>query len=210
MKKSVHATFVPPREWEGCTAFVIGGGSSITDLGHDKILPKLEGRYPIIAVNNAYLLCPTAEVLFGADQRWWSDSAYSLHRHLGWYKIARRPPPGRLPFKLHLIHAEHKGGLSLDPRTVYGRNGGHMAMNLAVSFGASRVILVGFDLNARAKRQNFHDLHRKPANTEAFGTWINDFALAKPVLEKAGIEVLNANGGSALKVFPFCELEDFV
>jgi hypothetical protein len=210
MRASTRKLFVPPREWEGCTAFIIGGGNSVKDLGHDALLPKLEGRHPIIAVNNAFLLCPSAEVLFAADSRWWMQNDYALPLHRGFWKITRTMPPGKPRFRLHQIHAEHKAGLSLDPRIIHGRNGAHMAMNVAMHFGASRIVLVGVDLHERDRKQNWHDYHSRPANTEAYKTWRDDFASAVPVLAKAGVTVLNANPGSAVKAFPFCNLGDFV
>lgn len=188
---------------------VLGGGHSITALGHDKIIPKFEGRYPTIACNNAFILADWAEVLFGADSRWWQTNAWALHKHVGWYKVTRRAPPGRMPFPIRCVNADHKGGLSLDPTVIRGRNSGHMALNVATLMGAKKVVLIGFDLHTRGPT-HFHALHQKPANIEAFKTWLGDFDLAKPILEKAGIEVLNANKQSALKAFPFCELEEFV
>lgn len=210
MKTSLRRPFIPPREWSDETCIIVGGGSSITELGHDKILPHFEGRYPIIACNSSFLIVPSCEVLFGADIRWWRENSWNISRHQGWYKVTRRPLTGKQPYPVHCVRAEHKGGLSLDPGVIYGRNSGHMALNLAVHFGASRIILVGFDLNPRVKQPNWHSLHSRPANVDAFKTWISDLELAKPTLEKSGLTVLNANPGSAVQAFPFCNLEDFV
>lgn len=198
-----------PQAFPGDTIIILGGGSSIMDLGHDKLIPKLEGKYPVIATNSALLLAPWCEVLFWADSRFYRDSMWYLPRHLGWWKITRRPPPGRAPFPVHAVKADHCGGLSENPSVIFGRNSGHMAINIGTLMGASRLILVGFDMQPKGKT-HFHELHSRPANVDAFKTWIGDLELASPILRKANVEVLNANANSAIKTFPFCNLEDLL
>ncbi len=210
MKTSVHQNWVPPQEFSGDTVIVLGSGNSIVELGHDRLLPNFEGKYPVICCNSSFLLAPWAEILFFADARWYRDNEWCLDRHLGWRKVTRRPPPGRPKFPIHTIRAEHRGGLSLNPTTIFWRNSGHMALNLAVHLGAARVILVGVDMVTTAKKQNFHTLHSRPTNVDAFKTWRDDFELARPVLDKLNVSVLHANANSAVRSFPFCELEDFV
>lgn len=208
-KRNVVEGWSVPREWGGCgTAFVLGGGPSIRALGHDKLIAKINGRYPVVATNTSYLLYPEADVLFGADQKWWADSEQWLHRHVGWWKVTRTAPSIRMPWPLMCISADHAGGLSLDPKRIRGRNSGHMAMNLAVHFGAPQIVLVGVDLDPKGV-QHWHDLHTRRPSVESYATWIKDWEQAVPVLAKAGVRVLNANPGSALKCFPFCDLEEF-
>lgn len=211
MKTSLRRPFIPPREWQEETCLVVGGGRSIADLGHDKILPRFEGRYPIIACNSSFLIVPSCEVLFGADQRWWNENRWNIGRHLGFWKVTRRPLAGKQPYPVHYVRSEHKGGLSLDPGVIYGRNSGHLALNLALHFGASRVILVGFDLVTDQRGpQNWHTLHSRPANVDAFKTWIGDLELAAPILRKNSISVLNANPNSAINCFEFTDLRDWL
>jgi hypothetical protein len=211
LKASLRRPFVPAREWQGDTCIVLGSGRSITDLGHDKILPHFEGRYPIIACNSSFLIVPTCEVLFGADIRWWRENEWNIKRHLGFFKVARRPLTGKQPYPVHYVRSEHKGGLSLDPSVIYGRNSGHLALNLSIHFGASRVILVGFDMVTEQRgAQNWHTLHSRPANVDAFKTWIGDLELAAPILMKNAVSVLNANPNSAISCFDFTDLRDWL
>jgi hypothetical protein len=210
VKKSVLENWVPDAEWTGGTAIVVGGGPSILELGHDKILPQLVGRYPIIACNAAFLIVPEADVLFGADQRFWRDFDPWLPKFRGWYMVSRRAPAGRLGYPLRLIRSEHRGGLSLNPAVIFGRNSGHMSLNLAVAFGAKRIIMVGLDLHERSKTQHFHSLHSRPASVDSFKTWRDDFQSAVPVLEKASVTVENANPGSSVRSFPFVNLETLI
>lgn len=208
-----------PREWPGRTAFVIGGGPSISALGHDRLIRRLEGRHPVIAINNAYLLAPWADVLYWADNYWLADNWKDVHRHIGWYKITRQAPrlrdvtrscvPRWLP-EIAVVNCRPQAGISFDPTVIFGRNGGHNALNLAVLFGATRIVLIGFDLDDNARRQHWHDLHTRPPRTESYVQWRADFAEAADMLNARGIKVLNANPRSRLTCFPFVDLADAI
>jgi hypothetical protein len=209
-----------PREWDSLTAFVIGGGPSVVDLGHDRMIARLEGRHPVIAINNAYLLAPWADVLYWADNYWLCDNWRDVgKRHVGWYRITRQIPRLRDVSRkyvqawidcIKVIQCKPVGGISFDPSIIYGRNGGHHAINIAALFGASRIVLIGFDMHARARKQNWHDLHSRPARTDGYQGWIDDMNQAASDLRGAGIHVLNANRNSALRCFDFVDLADVI
>ena len=205
----VHKNWSIPPAFPGETVVILGGGSSINDMGQDKLIPRFEGKYPVIATNSALLLAPWAEVLFWADDRFYRESIWYLPRHLGWWQVTRRPPAGKLPFPVHAVKAEHRGGLSENPSVIFGRNSGHMALNIATLMGAKRIILVGFDMQPKG-RMHFHDLHSRPANVDAFKTWAGDLELAAPILRRNSISVLNANPNSAITCFEFTDLRDWL
>lgn len=205
-----------PREWGGETAFIIGGGPSLTRLGHDAVLAEIEGRHPVIAINNGYEIAPWADVLWWSDARWLEDNWHDLHRHRGWCKatrqraslrgVKRRDIPAWMKWVRHL-RCRPEAGLSLEPDTICGRHGGHHAINLAVLFGAKRVVLLGFDLHEREPGGfNWHRKHKRPTPAHNYGSvYRADLEKTAPILRKQGIEVLNANPGSALRCFPFID-----
>jgi hypothetical protein len=55
------------RVWEGQTVVCIGGGPSLT-LEQIEAIPE---GCPVIAINDAYLWAPSADVCYFADSRWW-------------------------------------------------------------------------------------------------------------------------------------------
>lgn len=85
----------------------------------------------------------------------------------------------------------------------WGSNGGFQAVNLAVQFGASRIVLVGFDMSLE-KGTHWHGRHASPLNNPkqaAVDKWRIELDAQAPVLASMGIEVLNASPHSRLTAF---------
>lgn len=200
--------WIVPREWSGETVFILGGGPSLTP----DVVSRLEGQR-VVAVNNAYVLAPRADVLFWGDLTWWSWNQHDLHRHTGQYKVTNRATPKTPGFDVLELERARDVALSLDPRKIAGSNSGMAALNLAVLFGASRIVLCGFDMKLVDGRDNFHDLHQRtaPPPPERYASkFIPEFERAVPFLDALGVETLNATPDSAMKCFPFVSLEKIV
>jgi hypothetical protein len=92
----------------------------------------------------------------------------------------------------------------LAPMRHVGRGGGtsaFQALNLAVQFGASRILLAGVDFVG----DHFHGPHppalRNPSQAQ-FTKWRMAFDAAAPTLTAWGVEVLNLSPISALTAYP--------
>lgn len=107
---------------------------------------------------------------------------------------------------------KHRDEILLDEVGLVGSGGnsGFQALNLAVQFGAKRIILFGFDMNDRSGvhwyGRNAWPLANNP-NHDNFRRWIAAFEGAAPVLEALGVEVINASPNSAIKAFPRRSIE---
>jgi hypothetical protein len=210
-----------PREWPGETAFLLGGGPSL--IGFDAEV--LRGRR-VIAINNSYLSAPWADVLYFCDAKWWSS-----HR-LAWIDPKGVEQPGALEFftgrhRISLgtsedgtkrLYSTGPRGLELKPNGLkHGSNSGYQAINLAVLFGAARIVLLGYDMRISVtpegeKRSHWHAGHPKTTpdmqQTALQKIFLPRFnALVEP-LKAAGVEVLNATPGSALKCWPMVALDE--
>ncbi|MCY1373105.1 hypothetical protein D9M69_603550 [compost metagenome] len=95
------------------------------------------------------------------------------------------------------IHANGKGQSVL--------NSGYRAIELAISFGAARVLLLGFDCSVRAGT-HWHGAHTKTKNPDArrCAEWLNHFGR----LARHGAEVINCSRQTELTCFPRMSLED--
>ena len=98
-------------------------------------------------------------------------------------------------------------GFSTDPAVIhYGSNSGFQAVNLAILFGCRRIVLVGFDMHGT----HFFGRHPKGLrNTTNYANFIRAFDLAAKRLP-AGVEIVNATPGSALRCFPMVNLDDYL
>lgn len=91
----------------------------------------------------------------------------------------------------------------------WGGNGGFHALNLAVQFGARRVILVGYDMRVDLG-VHWHGKHPNGMNNpSAVNTarWRQVLDAQAPLLSEMGVEVINASPVSALEAYPKMTLQ---
>ena len=99
-------------------------------------------------------------------------------------------------------------GLSTDANYVHsGGNSGYQAINLALHLGATRIILLGFDMHCHSGLSHFFGDHPPNfiSNTK-YERFIAAYRTIKP--EQYGIEILNCSRETALDMFPRHNLED--
>lgn len=101
-------------------------------------------------------------------------------------------------------------GFSSDPDTINGGgNSGFQAIHLAATFGARRIVLIGYDMQRTEGKLHWHGKHwgRLP-NGNGFPSWIKQMTPLAKDLRRMGVEVINATKNTALRCFPRLDLED--
>lgn len=196
-------TWRVPRDWEGETCVILGGGPSLK--GFDAA--PFRGRFRVIGVNEAGLsMAPWADVLYWADHRWLAWNHGRLGEHTGTYKICRHRPKIETGFDVKVL-PHSKAALSDGPTRLSGFCSGGACINLAYLFGATRIVLLGFDMGGG----QWHDRHLKPTDQNRYRTrFIPTIEKMAGPLRAAGVEVLNATPGSALTCFPMTTLEEIM
>lgn len=189
--------YAVPTLWPNSTVVCLGTGPSLTQADVD----ACRGQH-VIAVNDAYTLAPWADVLYAADNKWW-------HWHRGApdfaglkYTIEDRP----YQYVVQPLQNTGPYGLELAPTGLRtGFNSGYQAINLAVHFGAKRIVLLGFDLKGRHFFPD-HPLRRNPG--PPFAACLMAFPTLVGPLKTAGVEVVNCSPDSAIECFPKLALAD--
>lgn len=169
----------------------------------------------VVAVSDAYRLLPEADVLYACAADWWLAregcpgfagekwSSHGLDPANDKIAVAER-------YGLSLVAGEHRPGFSTDPSCIhYGSNSGFQAVNLAILWGCTPIVLVGFDMRAVNGRDHFFGSHEPPLRTgdAPFGLFIAAFEEAAKMLPP-GLRILNATPGSALTCFEMVDLGD--
>jgi hypothetical protein len=204
------------KRWPGAKCIVAATGPSLTPEVAERV-NAAAATHKIIAVNDAYKLLPFADLLYGMDSQWWN-----VHNgapgFAGEKWTAREVSPHRIAEKeaavnkygLHCVDADWalEAGFSFDPARIhYGANSGFQAINLAILFGVTEVILVGFDMRNVNGQPHFFGLHPRPLNNpHQYPTFIENFTAAARALP-AWLRIINATPNSALTCFPMQPLE---
>lgn len=110
---------------------------------------------------------------------------------------------------LNAIGHEKRVGVSARPNTVSeGGNSGFQAVGLALLFGAARVVLLGYDMQATGRRLHWHADHQdKLANPvpAKFKDWQRNFAV---LASETDVPVVNCSRETGLACFPRAPLKE--
>lgn len=179
--------------WSGQDCFIIGGGPSVGTLD----LSALQGMN-VLGVNDAYQLPCTSACFFG-DTVWEGHHAARLAE---WGKPIFSTSGIHKPQYHHLDMVSK--GISKDARSVgWNKNSGFASINLACHLGASRIFLVGFDMQFKDGESNYHPNIRKVAANTYKVFLGNQQAVADGLrVNFPRVKVYNANPESAMTVFP--------
>ena len=198
--------------WDTRTAVVIASGPSLTaDDCRRVMMCRANDSVRVISVSNAWKLCAKwADVFFAADRRYWSAyfkamCAAGIERE----EMYTSCVAASALHKINRVKAANQPGLGLTSLNT-GGNSGYMGINLAYLFGARKIILLGFDMQAGPDGAKHFDGSHPPGLSQCmpFPEWLHRFkALAKDLKER-DIEVLNCARSTALWDFQRPSLED--
>ncbi|WLB14817.1 hypothetical protein QIH87_49760 (plasmid) [Bradyrhizobium elkanii] len=186
-------------DWNGRAVAIIASGPSAKKAN----VGLLRGLMPVIAIKKSVELAPWADVVYGCDHHWWRDVrglmnfkglklAYDRHVCGDEYGIRKVEIPDIYCNKLLFGKVGTVGAAG---------NSGFQALNLAVQFGASRILLVGFDMNGEHWYGRNGWAFASNPTEDNFRRWRAAFDGAASDLSELGIDVINASPGSSLKAF---------
>lgn len=190
-----------PRLWPDSTIVCIGTGPSLT--AEDVQLCRTQAH--AIAVNDAYTLAPWADVLYACDAKWWL-----WHKGVPDFvglKYALQPAAAKFP-GVQVLRNDGREGLSADPESLTtGYCSGYQAIGLAVHLGATRIVLLGYDMGRDRKGPaHFFGAHRDKSEPP-YKLCLKTFQTLVAPLQAAGVDVVNCSRQTALTCFRRDDLE---
>ena len=205
-----------PKLWDKEPCFILGGGPSLAKAPIGKLFER-----NVVAVNNAYLRCPWAIAVYFQDCKWYHEAldAYTVTTHrealreFKGFKVTTCLNSEEPDGSVKILLRGGRLGLSLERDRVNGNNSGYGAIDLAMKFGASPIILLGFDMRMVNGKHNYHDGHRRAVGS---GVYANQFIPALRTIPKAvkkldlGVEIINCTPDSELDCFPMGRIEDYL
>lgn len=174
---------------------IVGGGPSLTGFDFN----RLRG-HKVIAVNAAGYDVPWADVLMFQDREFlrlhwgliesWRQRVVTLER--------LRPACQR---EIETFEVRDQPDFKGDA-LKYGPSTGHLAISLAISLGAKRIVLLGYDCRSVDGRSHYHDRYLARQASRCGGRFLPTWAGWNAAARRAGVEVFNASAQSDLAEFP--------
>lgn len=158
-----------------------------------------------ICINSTFRLTPWADLLYACDEWWWDQNIADVNVGFHGERWTQSAEAAR-KYGLGYIRSERKPGLGREC-IHQGANSGYQAINLAYLRGATRIVLLGFDMNKHRGRTHWHDPHRV-GDSHPYDLWRELMAPLAEDLKAAGVEVLNASRRTDLTCFPRVNASD--
>lgn len=207
-------------EWKGRTVVIIASGPSVTQRDIDYIRRARDAdKCRVIAINAMYQHVDFADALYFCDWKFYRWHAIDdrnpvfLDYPAPKYTITETP---HIPAHIRRLRKASADGYGLcrEPDAVeHGSNSGYQCLNLAFHYGASRIIMVGYDMkHGPAGEIHCHEEHRVPTMPEAMGNILKGgyFESIAPELFREGVEVINTSMDSALHCFTKIPLREIL
>lgn len=183
--------------WRGERCFIIAGGPSLMGFNFDLLRGKR-----VIAVNSSLWSAPFADFCFYGDSRW----GFEHHKRLQdvTATVITTATGHSAPNVLHMGKIKPPPGLAPEANTlVMDRTSLHAAINLAVHFGVSEIVLLGADMRAAPNGVTHHHApHPWPSVSGCWDHQMKQLALLPPALTAAGVKVINTSLNSRLPWWP--------
>lgn len=184
--------WTPTRDWEGQDAFLIGGGPSLLNFDFKQLAGK-----NTIGCNDAFKLgYDIVKICIFGDARWWHDNRFQLEQFEG--KVVTNATSLTTINVPNLKKMKRvRDGLHTGNTLGWNYSTGAAAINLAVSLGATRIFLLGYDLSNKGHKSHWHKYNPKVTNEYSFRRFIGGFKLVHGDLPE-GVKVYNVTDGSSL------------
>jgi hypothetical protein len=202
------------------TVCCIATGPSVTQQQVDAA--RLKG-FRLFVCNNAYQLAPDADLLYAVNIEWWNHY---------WPEVKDLPcakwttsRQAADKFPINWMKERHGEGLCEQPDVIHhGHGSGFSLVSMAHKAGASRIVLLGYDMKYSADydgqsrrvgsgpRHFFGEypqsMQHWPSVHVKGGVHIEMCRLYRTVADQGLVEVINATPGSALDCFQRANIED--
>jgi hypothetical protein len=176
--------------WAGRTVICLASGPSLTLEDIERV--RLSGLNTI-AVNTTWEKVRFCDVLYAGDNAWWRDNIKFVDIP------AERWTCSKSAAQVHKIRYRQKW-------IKDGYNSGALAIELAAFFGASVVLMLGYDCSVK-NGSHHHGDHPKTHNPtpDRCKTWEGQFRQLNKLCTET--QIINCSRETALECFPRMDLE---
>ncbi len=181
---------------------VRSGKRPISD--YSPYMEKLHNKH-VIAVNEAYKIGDWVDVLFFGDIAYYRQNKDEIRK----FKKLKVSFHEIDPHVKYIPKSRNRSGLS-STRITWNMSSGAAAINLAVLFGAKKIILLGFDMHTKGPLHwhGSYPTRGGAALERTFTRHMKGFSGMNKAAKKMGVTILNANPDSAIEEFTKVDLNE--
>lgn len=120
------------------------------------------GEFYVIAVNDAYRVCPWADMFYACDWDWWVYHGPKLATLPGEKVTVRwddNTPENKMAREVQAIRAMRRGWSVVGDQIYLGHNSGFQALQIAAQKKPPAIYLAGFDMGATGQDEHFFGRH---------------------------------------------------
>lgn len=217
-REQVFKSWQPEAIYPDSTIYILGGGPSLNKVNFDLIKDKV-----VIGVNNSYgdpikdqdgvlikyVPRDWVNICWFGDTRWWNWHEEYLADFKGLI-FSCSPKSSKIEIINNLKRGKPKG-IETNGNISWNKSSGGSAINLAYYLGAKQIVLLGYDMKQEKGHNNWHTDHKNAQTKgQVYQRFITAFPIIKEEADGLGLKIYNGNPDSALTVFPFINLEEFV
>lgn len=181
-------------------AICIANGASLTR----EDVEYCQGKGIVYAVKEAVYLAPWADAVYAADGDWWQ-----LKNGLPEYTGEKIGLEEKICEKYGLTCQKYDAKLvwGSGDTIATGGNSGFQAVNIAVNRGATKVILLGYDMGYSTNKHWWTGQFKRDCRPSNYKDWIDKFTKAAPLIPA---EIINCTRETALNCFKRADLRDVI
>jgi hypothetical protein len=196
----------------GETVFIYGGGPSLPNIVKGRNI-----KHPVIGINHAILLGVRIDICFFGDSRfyWAMKDEFIKHNIIKIScdrrssKISDTAIPDSDTSIIKIPYSNGHGVHIQKDKINFNSSSGGATTDLAIHLGASRIVLVGFDMHWVDGKSNWHP-HVLQKTNKPYTNFIKPFEALARDAKYHNVEILNATPNSLLPYFKFTNFEDYV
>jgi len=180
--------------WTGRTVVCIASGPSLTKEDCETV--RISG-HPVIVTNTTFRMCPWADALLAHDGKWWKEYREEVEATFKGDRLTCSSAGAQYGAKSLLYQAWYQPA----------GNSGASAVSLAVSAGAAKIVLLGFDCQNTGGRVHWHGDHPSSlGNARTIANWPKQFDAVSRITK--GIQVINCSRQTILTCWPRGDLAE--
>lgn len=208
-----------PQTYLSRPAVIFATGPSLNKQQVEMVWPYvLRGDVVAFGVNDAYKIVPYLDVIYACDPGWWDYHTNPAHGNDAWvldyltgnksHGFWTQDEGSAKKYGLCHIPGSGNSGLYDKDRTHihFGSNSGFQVINLALHFGISEMLLLGYNMQSVNGERHFFGEHPKGLSRGSnYQRFCSEYdAIQKPYRSR----IVNCTENTALTAFRKGELKD--